>query len=278
MADTFVPRLRPNTFLLLLIRSAKSNFGTSPRWQTPANKLTRATLLADLMKVLDTSSTGVQDTLTSYMAEFMAGSRPYSETYFPFDNLAFQSKVENRMSTDYFGALHAMDDLCHKFLSIDDALTMRFLVGGIIETLLQDSSFDAIFSITRQRVSKTDLANMVEIPLQPFLLEVWRQIALDHHDSREASETYQKWTAAGSPRRITTTIGANTAKIIAVSTALPESETDTSEYDGEPIILETDLGHGDSDVKQQTLNHRGSLFIQHAEKITNIEHVETLYI
>lgn len=301
MADTFTPRLRPNTFMTLLIRSARRDFGSNPR--TPVTgysgkKLTRAALLSDLMHVVDASSIAPLDTLTTYMAKFMSGSFPYSDTYFPFNVDGFQFRVSDRMSTDYLGALREMDALCSKYLSIEDRSSMRILVGGIIETLLQDDSFVDPFPIAGKKVPKNSLANMEEIPLQVFLLEVWRQIVTEHHDSREAAETYKKWTGAGSPPKIATRIGAEMAKKIAVTTVLAEEQPmGTAEEDvnvtpdeDHPIIVmpEDDNSQGNQEKNRQDENQRGNaynqtfinngLFINHQDVATNIPYVENLVI
>ena len=303
MADTFTPRLRPNTFITLLIRSARRDFGSNPR--TPATgysgkKLTRAALLSDLMHVVDASSMKPQDTLTSYMAKFMNGSLTHSDTYFPFKDVGFQCRVAERMNSDYLDALHEMDALCRKYLSIEDQSSMRILVGGIIETLLQDNSFTKSLSIAGKSVTKGAIASLGEIPLQSFLLEIWRQIVMEHHDSSEASETYMRWTSPGSPRRIITRIGEEMSKKIAVTTTLPEEQPmDTVEDDAtvipndeEPVIVIPE-GHSSQrkgeysrqkeqqreNAYNQTFINNG-LFINHqvADSVTNIPHVENLVI
>lgn len=290
--NIFVPKLRPNTFVLLLLRATRSEFSNSPTWGKSSNGLVRSKLFTALMRVTNpTYSPASAETLSQYISKFLDGSRPYSPTYYPFKDAAFQSTVTLRMEEDYTGALNAMKYLCDTYLDMANPTAIRLLVGGIIETILADASFADTLIFHGRQIDKASLAELEEVSLLPFLVDVWTLIVMAHHNSEEATDTYKHWTAddrrSGSPRTITSRIGENMAKKITVSTELPEeasedtvieNETDTSEHDGQPIILETAQEHGDGDVKQQTLNHHGNLFIQHAEKITNIGHVETLYI
>lgn len=290
--NVFIPRLRPNTFVLLLLRATRSEFGNSPVWRRSSNGLVRSKLFTALMQVADPAYSPVTpETLSQYMSKFMEGSRAYSKRYYPFNTAAFQSTVALRMEEDYTGALNAMKQLCETYLDMGNPLALRLLVGGIIETMLADGSFANTLTFNGQQIDKASLAEQDKISLLPFLVDVWVLIVTAHHNSKEAVDTYEHWTAddgrPGFPPTITTQIGEKIAKKLTVSTELPkeasedtviEDGVDASEHDEGPIILEVAQGDDDGDAKQQTLNHSGNLFIQHAEKITNIEHVETLYI
>lgn len=303
MTDMFTLRLRPNTFLTLLIRAARSEFGNSPAWGRSSNGLTRATLFTDLMHILDTSTLPPQDTLATYMSDFLSGKRAYSNTYYPFNQASFQAKAQMRMDEDYMGALREMDALCQKYLKVGDPLDMRLLVGGLMETIILDDSFTGAFDIGGRRIEKSDFENQDKVLLQPFLLDVWFQVATMHHNSRDAAETYKQWTDKGSPRQVTTRIGTEMGKKITVSTTLPE-ETSADTAEDETVFVEEtqeavsmvlpgdekqswDDGHerqqADGSDQQtgntyQTFINNG-LFVAHQEgKITNIPHVENLTI
>ena len=222
MAVPSISRLRPNTYLVLLIRAARSEFGNSPSWGRSSNGLTRSALLADLMTILGAETLTTQNTLSSYMSSFLNGSRSYSKTYFPFNTIMFRSKAQLRMEDDYTNTLYAMDTLCRTYLNIDSQPNLRLLVGGLIEVITQDDSIDGTFCIGDHRIEKSKLCEVTDVSLQPFLLDVWYQLATQYHNSEEAKVTYKEWTGEGSPRPITTCIGMETAKKITVSTTLPE--------------------------------------------------------
>ena len=219
-----IPRLRPNTYLTLLIRATNKEFGKAPSLGQSTIKLKRSTLLADLMKLLDTTTPTNQDTLSSYMSQFLNGSRPYSGTYFPFNTVAFQSKAQLRMEDDYKNVQCAMDKLCHTYLNMTSQNDMNFLVGGLIEAITQDDSIDETFCIGDHRIEKSKLCDVTDVFLQPFLLDVWYQVATQYHNSKEAEATYKEWTGEGSPRPITTCIGATMAKKITVYTTAITNE------------------------------------------------------
>lgn len=304
MTDMFTPRLRPNTFLTLLIRATRNEFGNSPAWGRSSNGLTRATLFTDLMHILDISTLPPQDTLATYMSDFLSGKRAYSNTYYPFNQASFQAKAQMRMDEDYTGALREMDALCQKYLKVDDPFDMRLLVGGLMETILLDGTFAGTFDIGGRRIEITDFENQDKVVLQPFLLDVWFQVATMHHNSKDAVETYEQWTDDGSPRQVTTLIGTEMGKKITVSTTLPE-ETSADTVGDETVFSEgaqkatsmvlprdekqsRNNGHGQQqaggsdqqtgNVYNQTFINNG-LFVAHQEgKITNIPHVENLTI
>lgn len=304
MTDMLTPRLRPNTFLTLLIRAARSDFGNSPAWGRSSNGLTRATLFTDLLHVLDTSTLPPQDTLATYMSDFLSGKRAYSNTYYPFNQASFQAKAKMRMDEDYTGALQEMDALCRKYLKVSNPLDMRLLVGGLMETIILDDSFTGTFDIGDRRIEKTDFKKQDKVLLQPFLLDVWYQVANMHHNSKDAVETYKQWTDKGSPRQVTTQIGTEMGKKITVSTVLlEETSADTTGdeaamADETQEVVEVALRKDENsswgseqgqqqaggnqqqsgNVYNQTFVNNG-LFIAHQEgKITNIPRVENLTI
>ena len=190
MAVPSISRLRPNTYLVLLIRAARSEFGNSPSWGRSSNGLTRSALLADLMTILGDETLTTQNTLSSYMSSFLNGSRSYSKTYFPFNTIMFRSKAQLRMEDDYTNTLYAMDTLCRTYLNIDSQPNLRLLVGGLIEVITQDDSIDGTFCIGDHRIEKSKLCEVTDVSLQPFLLDVWYQLATQYHISEEAKVTY----------------------------------------------------------------------------------------
>ena len=215
--NMFTPRLRPNTFVLLLLRATRSEFGNSPVWGRSSNGLVRSKLFTALMQVANPAySPATAATLSQYISKFLDGSRPYSSTYYPFKAAAFQSAVSLRMEKDYSGSLNAMGRLCETYLDMANPAAICFLVGGIIETILVDDSFADTLTFNGQQIDKASLAERDKISLFPFLVDVWTLIVTAHHNSKEAADTYEQWTAGdgrpGFPPTITTQIGEKIAK------------------------------------------------------------------
>ncbi len=50
--DDFQPKLRGNTFLILLLRAAKEEISSKPTWSTEASELTRARCFKGLINIL----------------------------------------------------------------------------------------------------------------------------------------------------------------------------------------------------------------------------------
>ena len=134
---------------------------------------------------------------------------------------------------------------------------------------------------------------------------MWANILANHPDTSEGAETYLAWTEdAGynTAREITTNIGAERAKKIAVSTDLPEEmlaettsedsneaeEIDAEEYraetkkapadEAEAEVIDAEVvedGSGQEQRKtEQTLNNNGRIYHQQAQTIYNIEHID----
>lgn len=175
------------------------------------------------------------------------------------------------MADDYPAVLTQMNKFCSTYLA-SDKFTLRLLVGGLVDAILADDSFDGEFNIGSKTVTKAELGTERSFILQPFLLSVWSIILADHPDTTEGKDTYFAWTEdAGynTAREISTQIGAERAKKIAVSTELPEEllvktadedmddvvETTAEEevHDEEPRIEVYDAPFTDPKTQQQVV-------------------------
>lgn len=242
-------RLRGNTFLLLLLRSGSQVLLNPQEYGESKAGVTRPNMLADLIRMSNPTYTPAKlETLGSYFSKFLAGEPPRSPSYLPFSNPACQHGLESRIAEDYPAVLRQMDRFCRTYLAQEN-YPLRLLVAGIVDTILADDSFAGEFDVGGKLVGKDRLEDETKFLLQPFLASVWSNILANHPDTSEGKETYISWTTdAGynTARDITTAIGTERAKRIAVSTNLPEEMladtaegTDTDEENPtEPAIEE----------------------------------------
>lgn len=243
MADTFIPRLRGNTFFLFLLRAAKQELGVAPSWGTTSSGLTQAGLFAALMRTMQSDYTVPNEkTLGQYISQYLKGERTNSGTYYPFKSAAFQSGAALRMGSDYPGALSDMDSLCRTFLRMEDDATNRLLIGGLVTLIGKDDSIPCAetFQTGYRTVSRKDIGSETEFILQPFLLSVWYYIVVNKPEAAEGADTYMRWTedaGSGNPRQIKTNWGEDKAKSIAVSTRIKiyEQEEDAQEAEGDTV-------------------------------------------
>ncbi len=283
-------RLRGNTFIVLLLRSAGNELSERQGWGIKSNGITRSALFADLLRLINPDYKPAKEkSLSSCFSKYLQGQMPYSKTYFPLDSLEFQMGLEMRIKEDYSAVLAQMDEFCKKYLSQAE-LTQRYLVGGIVEAILEDETFEGSFDVGERWVNKTELAEVKEFSLQPFLVSVWNTIVSNYHDVREGSETYRKWTkheGDKTPDTITTQIGRKTAMSIKVSVVLPEthslegSEPDfvikkgPTEKTAEPEVIEAEVVEDAPTLEAKTVTKKGHTYIQHAQVIYNIDNIET---
>lgn len=201
-------RLRGNVFMLLMLRSAKEDFGMPPTYGQHGQGLNRASMFRDLIRIAKPDyAPRKMETLSQYVSQYMDGSRPFSSAYYPFDSVVFQEEARSRLEDDYIRALLDMKEFCHKYLRVDNDFLMRFLVAGIIETALSDETFEFQEDGTKYN-------------LYVFLLDIWKQILTRSFNAMEGAGTYRAWTkpaGAGRPRTIITRIGLNRAKGIELS-------------------------------------------------------------
>ena len=231
----FTPRLRGNTFIVLLLRAAVNELSERPEWGESHNGITRCNLFADLLRLINPSYSPLKEkTLSSYFSKYLKGELQSSPKYFPFDSLFYQTGLQMRINEEYPTVLTEMDAFYQKYLQKTDGV-LRNLVGGIVETILEDETFVGSFDVGERWVNKTELAEVKEFSLQPFLVSVWNTIVSNYHDVREGAETYRKWTKHinNTPDTITTCIGRETAMRIKVSVVLPETP---SLEDSEPDL------------------------------------------
>lgn len=232
-------RLRGNTFLLLLLRAGCQVLLNPQEYGESKDGVTKPNMLADLIRMTNPEYQPAKlDTLGSYFSKYLSGDPPRSPSYLPFSNPAYQFGLQSRIADDYPAVLRQMDKFCRTYLTQEN-FPLRLLVGGIVDAILADDSFEGAFDVGDRTVSKAELDNQKRFLLQPFLASVWCSILANHPDTSEGQDTYLEWTEdAGynTAREITTKIGAERAKKIAISTDLPEEMlVDTAEEeDAEP--------------------------------------------
>lgn len=242
MENPFTPRLRSNIFFLLLLRAARSDLGVAPSWGNSSEGLTRPRFFADLLRIVCPSyKVSNEKTLGQYLSQYLSGSRTTSPTYFPFSEPSFQEGADMRIQSLYSDALADMAQLCERYLDTANSFAMKMLTAGLVDLILADDSVDGDFNTGSRVLPRAELDGETAFNLPTFLLSVWHYIIMNKPDAKEGAETYQHWTKSaggGNPRRITTSIGAERAKKIAVSTELPETgnpadtaeNPDTAEY------------------------------------------------
>ncbi|MBR0233006.1 MAG: hypothetical protein IJQ47_03070 [Synergistaceae bacterium] len=285
-----IPKLRGNTFLTLLLRSGVQELGEAPKWGENNGGITRANMFADLLRMAQpVYSPRNLKTLQSYFSQYLSGERPFSDAYFDFEKSGFRHGLENRINSDYQTVLAEMDRFYCKYLRKSD-IDRQQLVGGIVDTILQDQTFSGKFNVGDIIVDKKDLNSVKSFTLQPFLVSVWNEILMSHPDTSEGKDTYMSWTKeAGynSPRSIVTQIGVERAKEITVSDkisggnimkSIPEQPDQPDQTGTEATAENNEQKKASEQAKnattQQTVSHNGHVYNQNAEKIFNIEHIE----
>lgn len=284
-----IPRLRGNTFFLLLLRAARQEMSRVDVFQGASRGLTQSQLFAALMRtVRPTYTVKVESTLQQYLSQYLEGERIDSNAYYPFLSRAFRSSVELYVQEHYSEAVASMDELCREFLDVEDDATVRLLAGGLIALILKDTSIppDTLFDTGYRSVSRAELNGEENFILQPFLLSVWAYIVINKPNAKEGAETYFGWTKStgkGRPRRISTNWGASKAKKIAVSldfSGAGEPTNTAAEDNDEFEVLKEDFGTEEGPVPDGAAGrvpvNQGRIYQQQAEKIINIEHVDVL--
>ena len=292
-------RLRGNTFLLLLLRAGCQVLLNPQEYGESKEGVTKPNMLADLIRLTDTNYRPAKiETLASYFSKYLSGDPPRSPSYLPFSNPAYQHGLETRIADDYPAVLRQMDRFCRTYLTQEN-YPLRLLVGGLVDAILADDSFDGEFDVGGGKLDKTALSQETSFLLQPFLVSVWSNILTNYPDTSEGAETYLAWTEdAGynTAREITTNIGTERAKKIAVSTDLPEEmlvgtavedgnrpeeyraetkKAPADEAEAEPELVDVEII--DTPYEERTFEKNGRTYNQKAEKIYNIEHIENFY-
>ena len=285
-------RFRGNTFLLLLLRAGVEELSAPPEWGQNNNGITRANMFADLLKMAQPMYKPRKlATLQAYFSQYLSGELSSSPTYFDFEGSGFRHGLETRISNDYQTVLAEMNNFYQKYLRKSD-VDRQQLVGGVVDAILQDDSFNGNFNVGEACVDKKGLKDVKCFTLQPFLISVWNEILMNYTNACEGKGTYMSWTTdAGrnTPRNIVTQIGVERAKKITVSDKIPggnimksipdqtdqstQTVTETTAENNEQKKASEQAKHA---TTQQTVSHNGHVYNvnQNAEKIFNIEHIE----
>lgn len=212
-------RLRGNTFLLLLLCAGSQTLLTPQEYGDNKNGVTKPNMLADLIKLTNPEySPAKMDTLASYFSKYLAGKPPQSPAYLPFNNPTYKNGLNLRLQDNKEAVLQEMDKFCRKYLDLSQP-SLKILVAGLIEVILEDKDFDGKFDIGENTVNKETLNSVDSITLQNFLISVWNIILLHHPDTTEGADTYEAWTeeaGCNSPRVIVTNIGTERSQHIKV--------------------------------------------------------------
>ena len=228
-------RLRGNTFIALLLRAGVQELSEKPEWGENNNGITRPNLFADLLRMTQPGyEPPKMKSLSSYFSQYLSGEKPFSPMYFAFNTPAFQHGLSSRLQDEYPVVLAEMDAFYRKYL-LATPFDRKLLVGGLVDAILGDDSFDGVFDVGGKTVTKAELDRQDKFILQPFLLSVWNNILMNHTDASEGAETYMVWTEEtgyNKPRQTVTHIGTERAKKITVSDKLPEGTTPDTVSDG----------------------------------------------
>jgi len=203
--------LRPNTFILLILRSCKNELSGIEGWGKPGKGLTKPSLLLALLHMVDPSHAPNRSTLSQYFSQFMNGSRPDSSVI-PLNNPAFQNRFQLRMASSPEEVLAQMDNFCRTYLKYDDPLSMQQLVSGLSIAIYNDPTIpgSTVFQSGFGPVTKAELKDHRSFILQPFLLSVWFYLVTEKPNVSEAEKTYADWTGEADPNTappITTSVG-----------------------------------------------------------------------
>ena len=289
-------KLRGNTFLTLLLRAGVQELNNAPEWGENNNGITRVNMFADLLRMPQPMyNPSKMKTLSSYFSRYLSGDMPLSPAYFNFETSGFRQGLDTRISNDYQSVLAEMNNFYRKYLRQSD-IERQQLVGGIVDAILQDKKFNGRFNLGKKCVDRTGLDSETQFVLQPFLLSVWNEILKNYPDTSEGRETYMDWTEDAGynrPRKITTQIGSERAKKITVSDEIsgglilkPMNEANEASIENkgnkgrgknsaEQTTADTTAATGSTSAVQQTVSKDGRVYNQNAEKIFNIEHIET---
>lgn len=233
------PRLRGNTFIALLLRAGVQELSEKPEWGENNNGITRPNLFIDLLRMTQPEYNPPKPkSLSSYFSQYLNGTKPFSPMYYAFNTSAYQHGLSMRIQDEYPAVLAEMDRFYRKYLRTS-SVDRKLLVGGLVDAILADKTFQGSFDIGGKWVSKDELKNETRFTIQPFLVSVWSSILENHPDSSEGTDTYMEWTeevALNKPRETTTKIGTERAKKIAVDDRLPEETVPTTA--DEEIIAE----------------------------------------
>ncbi len=287
-------RLRGNTFVLLLLRASVNELSERPEWGESHNGITRYNFFADLIRLIDPNYSPLKtETLSSYFSKYLKGDMPFSQKYFPFNSSFYQTGLQMRIENDYFAVLADMDRFCKTYIQKTDGV-LRHLVGGLVEAILADVTFDGSFDVGDRWVDKTKLSETTEFSLLPFLVSVWNIIVSKYPDASEGAETYKHWTnhVDNTPDEITTHIGKDTAMRIkvrvelskSVEVPLKDTEQNLGEKKGpaeraaEPETVEAEVIDGTPYIEKKTFVKEGRVYNQNAQTIINIENLESLRV
>lgn len=286
------PRLRGNTFIALLLRAGVQGLSEKPEWGDNNNGITRPNMFADLLRMTQPKyNPPKMKSLSSYFSRYLKGDLPFSPMYFAFNTTAYQQGLSMRISEEYPTVLAEMDRFYKTYLRTS-TVDRKLLVGGLVDAILADSTFDGKFDTGNKWIRKNELDAESNFIIQPFLVSVWNTILSDYPDASEGANTYMEWTneiAYNKPRETTTQIGAERANKIVVDDLLPEAImlNAAEEYtekikkdpadEAEPEVLEGEVIDEEDPFETKTLEKEGRIYQQKAHKIYNIEHIENFY-
>lgn len=239
-------RLRGNTFLVLLLRSATTKMSQKIGWGKSNDGVTRPNMFADLIHIANPHHE-ISDfgNFATYFSKYLNGNVP-SCKYYPFEDSQFYETFRYRMKSYHDDLVQEMDTFCRTYLSFENAASMALLVSGLILAIHNDDTIrgNTRFDTGYGKVLKSNLHNQTEFILQPFLLSVWYYIVVNKTNASEGADTYMNWTTDAGPntaRTITTKIGekyidrfhVTTDLSASVSVSTPVPDTDEAESDSQ---------------------------------------------
>ena len=206
--------------------------------------------------------------------------------YFPFGDKTALRVFDERVKNEYADTLRKMCCFVDGFIDAGgDIKKDELLVKALVELISLDNHIDDSQSFYIKEdgttAQKTELVNMREIPLEPFLLGVFHY-AVCNVDNTAGAETFKIWcpSTGGGKRAYTGDIGVNWPVNIKLSYIEPKDDDfadNKADKSPDDIIVEEvyeEPRQEEAKSKQQmvfnfNVTGNNNSFIQHVDNITN---------
>ena len=277
------------TFFFLLCEAKAKSRPKRDSLDGLKDSVSQKNMLAGLIRLID-SGFKVPDqgrTFDTDQSAYRACDKE-SSAYFPFFDQQLVENYDCKVRESYTDAYAKMEAYAKYYLNADSEEKMRWLGQALLTLLDDDKMIDdsEILFYCDGGITKKQILSLNHICIPSLMLALWHYIVVFRPHNKLGRPTFEKWNSPAGEKGdkwiFVSDIGKTYPRDVRFD-FMPEAEAkkiaaSDEHQDASSNTATMEPAPKQEAIQDQTLNNSGRIYNQHAEKIVNIEHVETLYI
>lgn len=189
------PRLCGGTFFTLVLQALRQRMKAREHYKGESDGLSDPEVLMGLIKVINPDFQEVDRKALKSKANEYKACKTSGGIYLPFGDTQEIRAFDERVKTNYRGALNDMICFVNDFLDLGESVGKATqLVRALVDLIQQDKTIgnsEAFFTrLDGLKMKKAALGGLTDVCFPSFLLGVWHYAVVNRKDNTVGKQTY----------------------------------------------------------------------------------------